>query len=112
MALENPVRSALLAAFIVGTAVYLAENNNPVLAGLLITIPISLPAIWFIKNDKSALKDYSWSFMLGFIVYCLAIILFYFLLTKFHYEKKEAIIISMSIWFIMIISVYFILIKE
>lgn len=107
-----PLRSALLAALVVGTAVYLAENNNPVIAGLLVTIPVSLPAIWFIKNDKSSLHDYAWSFMLGFITYCIAVILFYCLLTKFNLKKKKAIIFAMTAWLIMIILVYFVLIKN
>lgn len=108
----RPLRAALLAALVIGTAVYLAENGNAVIAGLLVAIPVSLPAIWFIENDKTALRDYAWSFMLGFITYCISVIIFYCLLTKFNFEKKKAIITSMGIWFIMIILVYLFLIKQ
>ena len=108
----GPIRASLLAALVVGTAVYLAENNSPVIAGLLVTIPVSLPAIWFIKNDKSALRDYAWSFMLGFITYCIAVIIFYCLITKLNYDKEKAIITTMGIWLLMIILVYLILIKK
>lgn len=109
---SRPLRAAVLAALVVGTATYLAENSYAVTAGLLVTIPVSLPAIWFIQRDRKALKEYTWSFLLGFIIYFLSLSLFYYLLSKRNYDKKKAILTSMFFWFVGILFVYFIVLEN
>jgi len=104
----GPMKAAMLAAFIVGTATYLADKSNPILAGLLVTIPVALPSIWFIDNDIS-LKEYTWSFALGILIYFMVILLFYNLVIHREIDRKKGIIMAMGVWVLIMGFVYLVI---
>ncbi len=104
------VRAALFAAFIIGFATYLAMHSQPILAGFLVTIPVTLSTMLFIdEKNVDGFKDYIWAFCLGIISYTIAVITFYHLYTRRNVDKKTAIIYSIGLWFGLVVLAYFIL---
>lgn len=99
------IRASAVAAIIVGISAFLSQKSYSyfLLAGLLITIPIALPSLWFIEHKNSeGMKNYVKGFATGITLYCIAALCFYYMIAKLGYDKKNAIIIAMILWAIMI----------
>jgi len=106
------IKAVIFASIIVGGATYFAETAQPMKAGLIATIPVALPAIWFMTidvNDRGKLEDYAWTFMLGIASYFLAAVTFYYLFVHRRFDKKKAIGCSMAVWLGLVILSYFFL---
>lgn len=96
--LEGPLKAALLGGLIVGAASFLAENADPVPAGLISTIPIALPAIWFLSLEGDELKSYSKAFVAGMGAYVVAAFVFYNLHIHRKIPRGTSLIVAMSVW--------------
>ena len=105
----GPIKAAALAAVIIGVASYLAENSQPILAGIITTIPVALPAMWFLGvKDPQEFKDYTWAFTLGIASYFIAIMTFYYMCAYKEIPKKTAILYAMGLWLGLVVLAYFI----
>lgn len=107
--IQNSIRVGIFAAILVGIATYMAEGVHSRLAGLIITIPVALPSLWFLTTKHN--KPYAQSFFTGISLYFLAACLFYYLHVKKHLEMKRSIEISVAFWLISAIIVYTYILK-
>jgi hypothetical protein len=101
------LRGAFIAGLVVGTALYLADNFHPALAGLFATIPIALPTIILLENHQ--VKDYAFSLSLGIASYVVAAILFYHLYSRENWVRWKALLVSMIVWVSLACLAYYLL---
>lgn len=115
MPIPGPVKAAVFAAAIVGFASYLAENSRPLLAGVIATLPVALPAMWFLSVDQKGISDfhdYAWAFALGITAYFISAMTFYYLCAHRKIPRKRAILYAMGLWFTLAVVIYFVLAKR
>jgi len=115
MPIPGPVKAAVFAAVIVGFASYLAENSRPLLAGVIATLPVTLPAMWFLSVDQKGISDfhdYAWVFALGITAYFIIAMTFYYLCAHRKIPRKKAILYAMGLWFTLAVVIYFVLAKR
>ncbi len=101
------IRGGLIAGLFIGTALYLADNSHPALAGLFATIPLALPSIILLEDHQ--VKDYAFSLTLGIASYVVAVVLFYHLYSKENWVKWKALLVSMVLWITLACSAYYLL---
>ena len=99
------LQGAFIAGLSIGIALYLADHTHPALAGLFATIPIALPSIVMIDDNK--VEDYAFALVLGIASYVLAAFLFYYLYTKQNWVKWKALVVSMLVWVTAAFSAYY-----
>jgi len=99
------LRGALIAGLVIGTALYLADNSHPALAGLVATIPLALPTMILLEEHQ--VKDYSFSLALGVASYVCAAFLFYHLYAKEKWNRWKALLTSMILWITLALLAYY-----
>ena len=70
--------------------------NNPLLAGIVASIPIGMPSTIFVKNSQ--IMSYTWNLLVMTSVLVLATIVNYYLINHADYNKYESAGISFAIW--------------
>lgn len=99
------LQGSLIAAFMVGLALYLADNSHPALAGLFAAIPVALPTM--ILLEDSQVKEYAFSLALGIGSYVIAAFFFYYLYTKEKCVRWKALLASMMLWIFIACLAYY-----
>jgi ABC-type cobalamin transport system permease subunit len=99
------LRGALIAAFMIGMSLYLADHSHPALAGLFAAIPVALPTM--ILLEDSQVKDYAFSLALGIGSYVIAAFFFYYLYTKEKWVRWKALLTSMVLWIFLACLAYY-----
>ena len=70
--------------------------NNPLLAGIIASIPIGMPSTIFVKDSQ--VLSYTWNLLVMTSVLVLATTINYYLVNHAHYDKYESAGISFAIW--------------
>lgn len=90
--------------FVAGIS-FIGNKVDPILAGLLAGLPIGLPSTYFI-SDKKAPK-YVLNLAYTTILLTIVTILYTFIyVIKHNTDKNTGIIISMSVWFVLVSLIY------
>ena len=93
------LQTFLVAGFTVSGISYLGNTMNPLLAGILSGIPISIPSLLLIRNEKCA-KEFIFSASIMVTVVWLITILCWYLYVKLNLSVKKAVTISIISWLI------------
>ena len=105
------LKSFIMAGSVVAGIDYLANEVDPALAGVLSGIPISIPSILLVKKASDS-KEFIWDASLMITLLTVITYLTWYLYVKKNVEKKRAVKISMSIWFIFAMLYYFFVVKK
>ena len=70
--------------------------NNPVLAGIVASIPIGMPSTVFVKDNQVA--SYTWNLLVMTSVLVLATSTNYYLVNHAGYNKYQSAVVSMAVW--------------
>lgn len=105
----------LIYRFIVGGtilsgATWLANNSNTLLAGILITIPLELVSLFFVKDNK--LKSYAKSILIMSIATVIPVLFFYMIKGRNILESPLDIVASFIIWLLVGFSLFYFLPKS
>jgi uncharacterized membrane protein (GlpM family) len=86
---------------------YVGNNLNPVLAGLIGGIPIALPSLYFIKNDRN-IKLVSTTLLVSTLLLFATVVVFYYLrfIRSPGLSKNQAIVQSMLVWLVVTIILW------
>ena len=105
---KSIIQSSLFAAIIVALATYLAYHSQPLLAGFIVSIPVALPALWFLElESRGKYENYTWSFFLGIGAYFITTLVFYYLFAQRDMSLQSSILISMGVWFVLVLFAYY-----
>jgi len=107
--LAGPLKAAIFGGIIVGSASILAEHAQPIPAGLMSTLPVALPAIWFLSMEEIKMTKYAGAFALGISFYAVAAAAFYYLHIKRKMNKGSSLIYAMGVWAVLALTAYFLL---
>jgi len=89
-----------------GISVFSNNLNNPLLSGIVASIPVGMPSSIFIKDSQ--LPEYSWNLLVMTSVLYLSTFINWYLITKEKMSKYESVQIAMSVWVGLGIIYYFI----
>jgi len=108
--MEVSLFSTLLCRFMVGGVIlsgstYLANFCNPLLAGILVTIPLELVSLFYIKEDK--LYAYARSILIMSIATVIPVLYFNIIHPFRLMSYNDEIISSFLIWLIIGISLFY-----
>lgn len=101
----NYLRTFLIAGSSVTLISYLANNKNPVLAGIVSGISISIPSLLLI-NNKSDQHTYTNIMVFMSLLLCLVTIICWFLFIKKGWSSLASVLVSMVIW-VLVSSIYY-----
>ena len=102
MSLIHKAMNSLPGQFVIGGATvasisYISNHlNNPLLAGIVASIPIGMPSTIFVKDKQ--VMSYTWNLLVMTSVLVLATTLNYYLVNHTKYDKYEAAGLSFSLW--------------
>lgn len=102
MSFIHKAMNSLPGQFVIGGATvagisYISNNlNNPLLAGIVASIPIGMPSTIFVEDNQ--LKSYTWNLLVMTSVLVLATLINYYLINHTKYTKYESVDISFSVW--------------
>ena len=108
--MEAKLFSTLVYRFIIGGIIlsgstYLANHSNPLLAGILVTIPLELVSLFFIKESK--LYSYARSILIMSIATVIPV-LFYNIIHPLHiFPCTFEIICSFFVWLMVGIGLFY-----
>jgi hypothetical protein len=105
------LRTFILAGFVVSGISYLGNEVNPLLAGILSGIPISIPSMLLIKNDSNK-KKFIWSATVLVAFLGLVTFICWLLLTKLNFSPIASVGISFLLWIAGAVAYYFIIVKK
>ena len=91
------LQTFILAGSTVSGISYLGNTMNPLLAGILSGIPISIPSLLLIKNEKSG-KEFIFAASIMVTIVWLITILCWYLYVKQKLSVKKSVIISIICW--------------
>ena len=102
----------LLTEFLIGgvavsTISYFGNHLSPVLAGLIGGIPIALPSLYFINNDRN-IKLVSTTLLVSSLLLFITVVVFYYLrfIRSPASSKNQAIVQSMLFWLVVTIILW------
>jgi len=91
-----PGQFAIGGATVAGISFISNHLNNPLLAGIVASIPIGMPSTIFVKNSQ--VHSYTWNLLVMTSVLVLATTVKYYLVNHTHYYKYESAGMSFGIW--------------
>lgn len=80
--------------------------NNPILAGIVASIPIGLPSTVFVKDNQ--VVSYTWNLLVMTSIVGLATLINYYLVNHAGYNKYQSVGASMAVWAVLGAICYFI----
>lgn len=101
--------NTLLCRFVVGGTIlsgstWLANYSNPLLAGILITIPLELVSLFFVREKR--LQSYAFSILVMSIATVIPVLYYYMILPYKILEYPYDICSSFLVWLIVGIVLY------
>ena len=96
--------AALCSAFIVGFAVYFADNASPYWAGFLAAFPTVLVSLIFI--NKTTVTETSRTFALGMLTYGVFAALFYSLIAQNGWSRNNAVYFCVTGWMLTVAAIW------
>ena len=102
MALVKKFLNSLPGQFIIGgltvagISAFSNTLNNPLLAGIVASIPIGMPSTVFVKDNQVA--SYTWNLLVMTSVLVLATTINYYLVNHAGYDKYQSAGTSMAVW--------------
>ena len=105
----NKIYYELFERFIIGGiilsgATYLANYSNPLLAGILVTVPLELVSLFFVKEHK--LYSYSRSILIMSIATVIPVLYYYLIYPLNAMATHTEILTSFLVWFLVGILLY------
>ena len=81
---------------VAGIAGFSNRLHNPLLAGIIASVPIGMPSSVFVSDKE--LMSYSSNLLAMTTVLFLATFVFWFMYNKLNFDKYISVLIAMSIW--------------
>tara|TARA_B100000886_G_scaffold220664_2_gene153389 strand:+ start:25530 stop:25889 length:360 start_codon:yes stop_codon:yes gene_type:complete len=108
--MEAKLFSTLIYRFIIGGIIlsgstYLANNSNPLLAGILVTIPLELVSLFFVKEHK--LYSYARSILIMSIATVIPVLYYNIIHPLRIMPYRVEIITSFIVWLLVGISLFY-----
>jgi len=79
-----------------GISFFANSLNNPLLGGIIASIPIGMPSTIFVKD--ASVQSYTWNLLVMSSVLLLATFINWVLINKVKYDKYLSVFISMMVW--------------
>ena len=79
-----------------GIAGFSNSLHNPLLAGVIASIPIGMPSSIFVSD--SGIASYTWNLLMMTTVLFFATFVNWYMITKMHASKQLSVSVAMSIW--------------
>ncbi|MDA9298857.1 hypothetical protein N9P79_00660 [Crocinitomicaceae bacterium] len=79
-----------------GISAFSNQLGNPILAGIIASIPIGMPSTVFVKNNQ--IESYTWTNLVLTSVLVISTMVNYYLINHAGYDKYQSVEISMGIW--------------
>ena len=106
--LDHPFTQFIIGGVILSGIAYLSNNVSTRAAAALSGIPLSIPAIYFIK-EKEHISRFSWNATIMMVVLVLISFAFYHSFVNLGYTKEQSLFISMLVYSILTILAYYFL---
>ncbi len=100
----------ILGGTILSGATYLANFSNPLLAGILVTIPLELVSLFFIKNNR--IKSYASSILIMSIATVIPVLYFNLVHHLNLMSRTLEIITSFGVWVVVSVALFYCLPKK
>jgi len=81
---------------VAGISLFASRLNNPLLAGIIASVPIGMPSTVFVKNKE--VQSYTWNLLVMTSVLFLATGANYYLANHTSFDKYQAAGTSFGIW--------------
>ena len=94
----------IIVGIILSGATYLANYSNPLLAGILVTVPLELVSLFFVKEHK--LYSYSRSILIMSIATVIPVLYYYLIYPLDAMATHTEILTSFLVWFLVGILLY------
>lgn len=98
------VERFIVGGIILSGATYLANYSNPLLAGILVTLPLELVSLFFVKEHK--LYSYSRSILIMSIATVIPVLYYYLIHPLGTMDTVSEIVSSFAVWFIVGVFLY------
>lgn len=98
------IKQFLIGGSFVSGITFLGNYVDPILAGLIAGIPIGLPTIYYVKSSKA--HTYIKNLSVTTILLSSVTLLYYYLYVHLKWDKNSTIIFTMTIWFIVVLLIY------
>ena len=102
--LQTLIYRFFIGGFILSGATYLANNSNPLIAGILVTIPLELVSLFFIEEKK--LYSYAISILIMSIATVVPVLYYYIIHPLKLMPGYLEILSSFCVWLIVGILLY------
>ena len=108
--MEAKLFSTLVYRFIIGGIIlsgstYLANNSNPLLAGILVTIPLELVSLFFVKQHK--LYGYARSILIMSIATVIPVLFYNIIHPLKVLNTNVEIVLSFCVWLLVGILLFY-----
>lgn len=89
----------VLGGIVASIAIYILDNLDGRLSGLLLSLPFTIPLLWFV-NCPQKLQDYSTTILSMSLLILLANLVFVYSWTSNSVRKNYAVCLSIATWFV------------
>ena len=91
-----PVQFLIGGLTVAGISILSNQVGDPLLAGVVASIPIGMPSTIFVKDNQ--VKSYTWNLLVMTSVLVLATSVNYYLINHMELDKYKSAGISMAVW--------------